>query len=176
MHIFRGVDFNLQFSASQSEDFEADSEVDSQRVRGTLRLLPRPNITMNATAEYNTSDTTFAAAEDISSESTFGSIDFTWAISDRLDFFLDLDYIRSDSAGTKTDEVSYLSNLIWQMNDKLIFFLGYRGGTEDEEVRSFRTQAKFPFIWDTRLSINYEIERGQQTDTQFLFTELTKVF
>ncbi len=176
MKIYRGVDLNVQLSSSQSKDFEADGTVDSQRVRGRLRLVPRPNMTLNTTAEYNKSDSKFAGLDDVSSETIFGSMDLAWAISRRLDLFLDMDYVESKSDGMTTDRLSYLSNLVWKMNDKLTFFVGYRGGSDEEKVFSFRTQAKFPFFWDTRMSINWEIEEGQQSDSNFLFVELTKIF
>jgi hypothetical protein len=176
MEVYRGVDLNLQFTNSLSKDFEVDSEVDSTRVRGRLRLLPKQNMTMNVTTEYNTSDSKFAEGRNISTETVLGSLDFNWDISRRLDLFLDMDYIKSKSAGTRTEDLSYLLNLIWAMNDKLTFFLGYRGGQEEEEIASFRTQAKFPFIWDTKMSVNFEIEEGEESDGQFLFIELTKLF
>jgi len=176
MRIYRGVDLNVQLSTSETQDFEADGQVDTQRIRSRLRLVPRPNITLNTTAEYNTSDSRFAGSPDISSETVLSSVDLTWAISQRLNLFLDVDYIQTDSAGTSTDRLSYLSNLVWRMNEQLTFFTGYRGGTDEEKVYSFSTQAKFPFIWDTLMSVNYEIEEGEETDRNSIFVEVTKIF
>ncbi|GAB4341886.1 MAG: hypothetical protein Kow0099_19000 [Candidatus Abyssubacteria bacterium] len=177
MRIYQGIDFNLQLTTSQTTDFEADGEVESQRARGRLRLVPRPNVTISSTTEYTTSDSQFVGASDVSTETVLSSLDLSWSISRRLDLFLDADYIKTRSAGETTDNVGYLSNLIWRMNDKLTFFLGYRGGIEEEEIGSFRVQSKFPFYWDTRMSVNYEIERGNEdTDRKFLFVELTKIF
>lgn len=176
MRIYRGVNLNVQLSTSETQDFESDGQIESQRIRGRLRLMPRPNIIVNTSAEYSTSDSTFADAPDISSETVLTSVDLTWAISQRLNLFLDADYIQTDSAGTSTDRLSYLSNLVWRMNDQLTFFTSYRGGTDSEKVFTFGTQAKFPFIWDTDVSINYEIEDGEETDRESIFVELTKAF
>ncbi len=176
LKIYRGVDLNVQLSTSQTQDFESDGEIDSQRVRGNLRLRPRASMTLNTTAEYNISDSTFAGQPDISTKTMLASVDFAWAISHRLDLFTNADFIKSESAGTSTDNLSYFSDLVWRMNEKLTFFLGYRGGTDEEKVLSFRTQAKFPFYWDTLMSVNYDIEEGEETDTRFLFVELTKIF
>lgn len=176
LRIYRGVDFNLQLSTSQTQDFESDGETNSRRVRGNLRLKPRASMTVNTSAEYNTSDSAFAGQPDASSETVLASVDFAWAISHRLDLFTNADFIKSKSAGETTDNLSYFLDLVWRMNDKLTFFLGYRGGTNEEKVLSFRSQAKFPFYWDTLMSVNYDIEEGEETDSKFLFVELTKIF
>ncbi|RJP21798.1 MAG: 6-bladed beta-propeller [Candidatus Abyssobacteria bacterium SURF_5] len=176
MNLYRGIDLNLAASTSKTQDLEADGEIDTQRVRGLLRLVPRPTMLINLTSEYTTSDSTFAGTPDISTETLLSSADITWALSRRLSLFLNLDYLESESADISTSEFNYLSDVIWRMNNYLTFFVGHRGGTEEEEVASFRTQARFPFMWDTRMTVNYEIEAGQKTDNQFFFFELSKLF
>jgi hypothetical protein len=176
MNIFRGIDLNVLASTSKTQDLEADGEIDTQRVRGLLRLLPRQNIVMDIISEYTTSKSSFAGSEDVDSDTVMSSLNLAWGISRRLNLFLDLDYLRSDSNGLTTEKTDYNSDLVFRMNRYLTFFLGYRGGTEEEDIASFRTQARFPFVWDTRMAINYEIESGQETDSQFLFVELSKFF
>lgn len=176
MILYRGIDLNLLYSISNTQDFESDGEIDTQRVRSLLRLVPRPNMTMNTTAEYTISKSSFADTPDVSTNTILASTDFTWAISRRLNLYVDADYIRSDSAGVVSDQINYTSDLVWRMNRYLTFFLGLRGGTEEEDVRNFRTQAKFPFWWDTRATVNFEIESGGETDRRFLFVELAKFF
>jgi DNA-binding beta-propeller fold protein YncE len=176
MKIYHGVDLNLLFSTSKTQDFEADGETDSQRVRGLLRLTPRPNMTLNTSAEFATSDSFFQETADFSSNTTLGSIDFAWAISRSLDLFLDVDYLHADSAGVTRDDLNYVSDLAWRLNENLTFFFGYRGGTNEDKVGSFRVAAKYPFVWDTWLTMNFEIQSGENTDSNFLFVELSKFF
>lgn len=176
MNIFRGIDLNLLASTSKTEDLEADGEIDTQRVRGLLRLLPRQNIVMDIISEYTTSESSFADSEDVDSDTLMSSLNLSWALSRRLSLFLYLDYLQGDSNGDVTEKTDYNSDLVFRMNKYLTFFLGYRGGSDEEDIASFRTQARFPFVWDTQMAINYEIESGQQTDSQFLFVELSKFF
>ena len=62
------------------------------------------------------------------------------------------------------------------MNEKLTFFLGYRGGTDREDLGGFRIRTITPFIWDTRLTVNFDFERGKETKRNGLLLELMKVF
>ncbi len=176
MILYRGIDLNMLYSNSTTKDYEADGTIDTQRIRGLLRLVPRPSMTLNTTAEYSTSNSSFAGEPETNTDTVTGSLDFTWGISERLDLLLSLDFINTDTDGLSTNTSNYLSDLVWRMNDYLTFFLGYRGGSDEDDVMSFRTQARFPFVWDSRLTVDFEIEQGQETDNRFLFVEMTKFF
>ncbi len=175
MKIYRGADLNVQLSSGQTRDFRTKSEVDSQRVRSRLKLLLRPRLTLNTSAEYNTSDSRFLDAPTISSHTLLGNVDLLWGIGDRLDLLTDLNYIRVRSADTIQERLRYFSQLIWRMNSKLSFFMGYRGSSVEENVFSFRTQARFPFVWETRMFVNVTLEKGEQTDRKYLLVGLSRI-
>lgn len=176
INIFRGIDLNLLYSSGHTKDFEIDSLSDNRRVRGRLRLEPRRNLTLFTHLEYNTQDSQFIADPDINSRTMRTGFDLSWGISRRLDFFWNLDYVNTDSAGITRENLSYLANLIWRMNDKLTIFLGHRGGTDKEDISGFRIQVISPFVWDTRLTVNFDMERGPESRRNGLLLELMKVF
>jgi hypothetical protein len=175
LRIYRGVDFNLQFSTSESQDFRYESEVGGYRVRSRLKLLLRPRLTLNTSAEYNTSDSKFKDLPDISTETILSNVDFIWGIGERLDLYTDFDYIRIKSSNTTRNRFGYFSQLIWRMNEKVSFFTGYRGSTDEEKIFSLRAQAQFPFIWNTRLAAHIGMEKGEITDRKSLFIGLSKI-
>jgi hypothetical protein len=176
MKIYRGVDLNLQLSTGRYKDSLTQQRVSTQRVLSRLKLQLRPRLTVNTTAEYNTSDSEFAEAPEISSSTILSKLDLIWGISRNFDFFGNLNYTKNESSGVTRENQRYFANFIWRMNEKLTFFLGQRGGSREEKVSTFRTQAILRVLGNGRLAINFGIENGESFDRRFVFASFIKSF
>ncbi len=176
MKIYRGVDFNLQLSSGRYEDFLTQQRVSSRRMLSRLKLQLRPRLTVNTTAEYNTSDSEFTEAPGMTSSTILSKLDLIWGISRHFDFFGNLNYTRNASSGATRESQRYFTNFVWRMNEKLTFFLGQRGGSREERVSTFRTQAILRVIGNGRLAVNLGIEKGETIDRRFVFASFIKSF
>lgn len=176
MKIFRGVDLNLQLSSDRYEDSLTEQSVSSRRMLSRLKLQLRPRLTVNTMAEYNTSDSEFAGASEISSSTILSRLDLIWGISRHLDFFGNLNFTRNESSGVTRENQRYFTSFSWRMNEKLTFFLGQRGGSQEERVSTLRTQAILRVLGNGRLAVNFGIEKGETIDRRFVFASFIKSF